>query len=72
MDDCKQLLLEQWNKRVPGAQPAPSVPEGWIQRGMAELEAIRNRQDDDTLLDDRTLIERIGKAMLEAAPEAKP
>ena len=57
---------------LPGAQPAPSVPEGWIQRGMAELEAIRSRQDDDTLLDDRTLIERIGKAMLAAAPEAKP
>lgn len=54
------------------AQPAPSVPEGWIQRGMAELEAIRNRHDDDTLLNDRTLIERIGKAMLAAAPEAKP
>lgn len=57
---------------LPGAQPAPSVPEGWIQRGMAELEAIRSRQDDDTLLDDRTLIERIGKAMLAAAPDVKP
>lgn len=57
---------------LPGAQLAPSVPEGWIQRGMAELEAIRSRQDDDTLLDDRTLIERIGKAMLAAAQEAKP
>lgn len=54
------------------AQPAPSVPCGWIQRGMAELAAIRNRLDDDTLLDDRTLIERIGKAMLAAAPEAQP
>ena len=58
--------------RVTGAQPAPSAPEGWIQRGMAELEAIRSRHDDDTLLDDRTLIERIGKAMLAAATEAKP
>ena len=57
---------------LPCAQSAPNVPEGWIQRGMAELEAIRSRQDDDTLLDDRTLIERIGKAMLAAAPEAKP
>ena len=27
------------------AQPAPSVPEGWIQRGMAELKAIRNRHE---------------------------
>lgn len=63
---------EAWLDALPGAQPAQSVPEGWIQRGVAELEAIRNRQDDDTLLDDRTLIERIGKAMLEAAPEVKP
>ena len=60
-----------WLCGIP-AQPAPSVPEGWIQRGMAELEAIRSRKDDDPLLDDRTLIERIGKAMLEAAPEVKP
>lgn len=60
-----------WLCGIP-AQPAPSVPEGWIQRGMAELEAIRNRHDDDTLLDDRTLIERIGKAMLAAVPETKP
>lgn len=30
-------------ERVTGAQAqhAPSVPEGWIQRGVAELEAIR-------------------------------
>ena len=54
------------------AQNVPSVPDGWIQRGMAELEAIRNRHDDDTPLNDRALIERIGKAMLAAAPEAKP
>ena len=64
--------IEQMEKQEPVAQPAPSAPEGWIQRGVAELEAIRNRQDDDTLLDDRTLIERIGKAMLAATPEAKP
>ncbi len=66
---------DAWRKKlapIPGAQPAPSAPDGWIQRGIAELEAIRNRHDDDTLLNDRTLIERIGKAMLAAAPEAKP
>lgn len=52
-------------------QPCPpvlNVPEGWLERGLAELEAIRNRHDDSELLNDRTLIERLGRAMLAAAP----
>ena len=52
---------------LPGAQPAP---QDWIERGLAELDAIRNRHDDDELLDDRTLIARIGNAILPGAQPA--
>ena len=67
-----QHLVPMEPIQIQATQPVPSVPDGWIQPGMAELEAIRNRHDDDTPLNDRALIERIGKAMLAAAPEAKP
>ena len=51
-------------KLVPAdAQPAPSVPAGWLERGLTELENIRNRLDDSTLMNDKTLIERLFIAM---------
>lgn len=52
-------------------QPAPSVPDGWLERGLTELENIRNRFDDSTLMNDKTLIERIFIAMT-TTPEDKP
>lgn len=53
-----------------GAQHALGVPDGWLERGLTELENIRNRLDDSTLMNDKTLIERLFIAMT-TTPEAK-
>ena len=52
--------------RVTGAQPAPSVLDGWIERGIAELEKIR---DEEGLCSDRVLMERLILAFLTATPK---
>lgn len=54
-----------------GAQHALGVPDGWLERGLTELENIRNRFDDSTLMNDKTLIERLFIAMT-TTPEDKP
>lgn len=53
------------------AQLTPSVPDGWLERGLTELENIRNRFDDSTLMNDKTLIERLFIAMT-TTPEDRP
>ena len=57
----------------PGAQeqPVQGVPGGWLERGLTELENIRNCFDDSTLMNDKTLIERLFIAMT-TTPEDKP
>lgn len=54
-----------------GAQHALGVPDGWLERGLTELENIRNRLDDSTLMNDKTLIERLFIAMT-TTPEDRP
>ncbi len=54
-----------------GAQHALGVPDGWLERGLTELENIRNRFDDSTLMNDKTLIERLFIAMT-TTPEDRP
>lgn len=59
--------------------PAPSVPEGWLKRGIAELEAIRDeselcgecrsRANERAGRGDKILIERLFRAFCGVAPE---
>jgi len=67
MDDCKPLLLEQWNKRVPSeVQPASSVPTGWK---LVPIDPTRNMLD---IMDLGSNMLYRYRALLAAAPEAKP
>ena len=53
--------------RVTGAQaqPAPSVPETWLERGLKELDAIRQNSDrDDWHPNDENLVRRLYQAMV--------
>lgn len=71
LDAGKKLPHKTKLYALPGAQPAPHIPDGWLERGLTELENIRNRFDDSTLMNDKTLIERLFIAMT-TTPEDKP
>ena len=62
--------------RVTGAQPAPSVPDGWLQHAARMAALARKLREPDWHLESIREMQRelcaLEEAALAAAPEAKP
>ena len=77
----QKRLAAQWGYVPAGAQPAPSVPEGWKlvpiepthEMMRSAQKADHDHGDHEEWLEyDGEDVKRVYRAMLAAAPEAKP